>query len=122
VAAALAEARRLDALLGDWALDVAPLAPLDAATLIPATRIKPPVIAGPRRLWAGAAIAAAVTGLLLQTPLRSPVATDARVQVAATTISNVSPAPSAAGESQVLADAEDFATVFTPTADEDQLI
>jgi hypothetical protein len=120
VAAAAAEARQMDALLGAWAADVAPMAPLDAAALIPA----PAMLAAPARprqarWWLGGAVAAALTGLFVQTPWN---AGPPPVEVAATDIPNVSPAPSAAGESEVLADDEVFAAVFTPTADEDQLI
>jgi hypothetical protein len=123
VAAALAEARQLDALLGNWAGDVAPRAPFEAAALIPA----PAVVAAPARQsragwWVGGAIAAALTGLIVQAPWTANAPLPPPVEVAANDIANVSPAPSAAGESEVLADDEVFAAVFTPTADEDQLI
>lgn len=118
-AVALAQARQLDALLGAWAGDVAPGAPLDAATLIPAPVVRP-FFGQRQRWWAGGAMAAAITGLLL---VPSWQATNVPpVEIAANTLSDVSPVPSATGESQDLADAEIFATVFTPTADEDQLI
>jgi hypothetical protein len=123
VAAALAEARQLDVLLGSWAGDVTPMAPLDAEALIPA----PTIVAAPQHRrragwWVGGAIAAALTGLIVQAPWTANAPLPPPVQVAANDVANVSPAPSAAGESEVLADDEVFAAVFTPTADEDQLI
>lgn len=120
VAAAAAEARQLDALLGDWAGDVVPMAPLDAATLIPAPAGAAPAVRRPRAgWWLGGAMAAALTGLIVQAPWNAGAPP---VEIAANNIADVSPAPSAAGESEVLADDEVFAAVFTPTADEDQLI
>lgn len=120
-AAALAEARQFDALLGDWAGDVAPLAPLDATMLIPAPAARP--AASQRQRWlVGGAMAAAIAGLLLVPALQAPAPLAPRVDIAASSFSDVSPVPSATGESEDLADAEAFATVFTPTADEDQLI
>lgn len=119
VAAALAEARGFDTLLKGWATDVAPAAPIDADALIPA-----PAIAAPARRtgwWLGAGIAAALTGLLVATPW-SQAPQGPAVTIAANEIKNVSPVPSATGESEALAETEVFATVFTPTADEDQLI
>jgi hypothetical protein len=121
VAAALAEAKQLDALLGAWASDVAPRAPLDAAALIPAP-VARQTFAQRQRWWVGGAVAAALTGLLFMPDLQAPAPLTPRTQIASNMISDVPPAPSAAGESQVLADEEAFATVFTPTADEDQLI
>jgi hypothetical protein len=120
VAAALAEARGFDTLLKGWATDVAPAAPIDAGTLIPA----PVRAATPSRgasWWLGGAIAAALTGLLVTTPW-SQAPQGPAVTIAANDIPNVSPVPSATGESEALAETEVFATVFTPTADEDQLI
>lgn len=117
VAAALAEAKQLDAQLGAWARDVPPAAPLAATTLVPMTfKLAAPL--RQRRWWAGAAVAAAVATLVV---VQAPSGTTTPVEIA-TVSQNVSPAPSAAGESEVLADAEVFATVFTPTADEDQVI
>ena len=117
VAAALAEARGFDTLLKGWASDVAPASPIDAEALIP--RVATPAR---RTGWLlGAAMAAALTGLLVTTPWnRAP--QGPAVTIAANDIPNVSPVPSATGESEALAETEVFATVFTPTADEDQLI
>jgi hypothetical protein len=126
VAAALVEARQLDALLGAWAVDVAPLAPCDAATLIPVPAVRQTFGQRPfsqrQRWWTGGAVAAAITGLLLMPALQAPSPLAPRTEIATNMISDVPPAPSAAGESEALADEEAFATVFTPTADEDQLI
>jgi hypothetical protein len=66
-------------------------------------------------------MAAALTGLLVTTPWTNAPQGPA-VSIAANDIPNVSPVPSAMGESEALAETEVFATVFTPTADEDQLI
>jgi hypothetical protein len=122
VAAALAEARGFDSLLKGWATDVAPAAPLDAETLIPAPAARTPARPSRAGWWLGGAMAAALTGLLVTTPWNSSAPQAPAVTVAATDIPNVSPVPSATGESEVLAETEVFATVFTPTADEDQLI
>jgi hypothetical protein len=120
VAAALAEARGFDTLLKGWATDVAPAAPLDAETLIPMP-VRTPAPARRTGWWLGGAMAAALTGLLVTTPWTNAPQSPA-VSIAANDIPNVSPVPSAMGESEALAETEVFATVFTPTADEDQLI
>ena len=122
VAAALAEARGFDTLLKGWATDVAPAVPLEADALIPA----PAVFTRPHHKrtgwWLGGAIAAALTGLLVTTPWSNTAPQGPAVTIAANEIKNVSPVPSATGESEALAETEVFATVFTPTPDEDQLI
>lgn len=114
VAAALAAARDLDALLDGWARDIVPMAAIDAAALIPAATVTGP--ADTRRRWfGGAALAAAVA---------AGIAVFAPMQPATTVVaSNNSPVPSATGEGEASgSDAEAFAAVFTPTADEDQII
>jgi hypothetical protein len=121
VAAALAEARDFDSLLKGWATDVAPAAPLDAATLIPAPAVRS-ASSQRQRWWIGSAAAGAAIGLLFLPNLQAQSPSEPPSQIAATMTQNVSPVPSATGESDVLAEAEVFATVFTPTADEDQLI
>ena len=116
VANALAEAAALDALLGDWARTDVVAAPFDAARLTPA----PAVINGarPLRRWlAAGAMAAAVTAAVVLTPLR-PAGLTPATQVAE---NSLSPVPSATAGGGDGSDAE-FATVFTPTVDEDSLI
>lgn len=114
VAAALGQARALDALLGAWAVDVPPR-DFDAVALARAGGGR----SAQRRGWlAGAVMAAAVaTGFAVLAPTSSPPA-----GVASTTgiprAASGAPARVPAGE----ADAEAFATLFTPTADEDELI
>jgi len=120
VAAALAEARSLDALLAGWAGAAAPGTPIDIATLMPAQAARP--LRHHRVWWAGAAAAAAVIALVLQLPPDSSTSVTAPAAVAVASIAHSTPALTAAGQSQAGADAEAFAAVFTPTADEDQLI
>lgn len=111
LAAALAAARDLDSQLATWALDVPAkdFAPLDLATPQPRPRL------APTRWWAGAglaALAAAVTGLaVLAPPPTSQIVADRSANLPIAT-------PASANE----ADFEAFATLFTPTADEDELI
>lgn len=107
VATALAEAQALDAMLDEWAGDVAP-ASFDL-TAIARTPLEP--IERPRRWLAGGALAAAViAGLLVLAPTNSPQSPPSSV-------------PSATASSEAgISDAEAFAVVFTPTADEEDLI
>lgn len=119
VAAALADAIRLDALLCGWARDVAPMAGLDADRLRPLARPAPARV--PRRWFAGGALAAAVAaGIAVLAP------TGRGAAPTPTIATNQPAAPSAAlangAASEATADAEAFVTVFTPTADEDELI
>lgn len=116
IVAALAGARSMDAMLGDWAVGAAPVEPIDLAAItgLPQQRFQS------RPAWrgwfAGGAIAAAFAALALVTPMH----TASTTQVAM--VSNVA-APSATIENGLTgSDADAFATVFTPTADEDELI
>ena len=113
VAAALTDARALDALLGDWA--TAPVAgvPFDA------TRLTSPV-APRRRGWiAAAALAAAAAAAVIFGPTRTVTPTPAAPQIAMNTPQTAMPSAMVSGE-----DSSDagFAYVFTPTVDEDALI
>jgi hypothetical protein len=113
VAAALGEARTLDAVLVDWARDVAP-AEFDAAAIASAA----PVAAMRRGWWAGGMLAAAVAvGLVVLAP--SGPGSGPQAPIVATNAAV--PSATAAG-AELGGDAESFAQVFTPTADEDELI
>lgn len=118
VAAALAEAAQLDALLGGWAqADVATL-PFDSERLIPAVTVPATKPRLPRRWLAAGALAAAVAGAVVLTPMpASAPAPGPRIELA----SPQTPVPSATGASEDGVDAG-FAYVFTPTVDEDALI
>ena len=111
VAAAIAEARQLDALLGGWATAAAPGAvDLAAITRLPQERPA-------RRGWfAGGALAAAVAaGFAVFAAL--PDSTPLQI------VSNDTTVMSATADGDGLgSDAEVFAAVFTPTVDEDELI
>lgn len=119
LAAAIAEARGMDALLSDWARDVAPVdfdaaaIVRDAAVVVPVSK---PVTRPGRRWFAGSALAAAVAaGVLVLAPLGPAPEVE--------TVSVDSPVQSATAEGGALgSDAEAFAYVFTPTLDEDELI
>lgn len=115
IAAALAGARDLDGMLDAWAVDVAPH-DFDALALARAAGGKPSRWHG----WlAGAVMAAAVvTGFAVLTPSGPAVAPG----IAPTTAGSpaASGAPPTAPPSD--ADREAFAMLFTPTADEDELI
>jgi hypothetical protein len=112
VAATLAEARALDVLLADWAGADAPLPLLDVAaiTALPQRRAS-------RRLslWlGGGAVAAALAAILV---LAVPATTPNEPQIAQS-IDTTAPSAAVAGnDSDVV-----FATVFTPTQDEEDLI
>lgn len=114
--AAQADARGLDGLLADWARDVVP-ARFDVSGMV-----RPlPVARGGLRIkrWiAGGVLAAAVAaGIAIFVPMQ-PVSAPA-VQMVATE----SPVSSATAERDSYgSDAEVFAHVFTPTAEEDELI
>lgn len=109
VAAALAEARRIDAALGDWLAEMPVAMPdLDAITR------RPQLPSASRRWWPGAVAAAIVVMLATASAwLIDPGQRAASVpEIAAVT------APSAAAT-----DGEEaFAYVFTPTASEEDLI
>ena len=117
VAAALADARALDALLGDWATADVVAAPYDAARLTPRAK---PVAPAKRRGWlAAGALAAAVAAAVVLTPVgKVTPQTDAPHVAIASPQTTV---PSATVASDTGSDAE-FAYVFTPTVDEDALI
>lgn len=116
IVAAMAEARSMDAMLGDWAIDTASAGQIDLAAItgLPQQTVRSQPI---WRGWvAGGAIAAAVAALAVLTPMH----TASTSQIAM--ISNAT-VPSAMVESGATgSDADAFATVFTPTADEDELI
>jgi hypothetical protein len=120
VAAAVAQARRLDAVLGGWAGDVAPRE-FDLAAITrtpqetPAATRKGPL---PLRWITGGALAAAVAaGLIILAPMQ---------RAADPVVASLSPeksAPSAAATGKAIGnEADAFASVFTPTPDEEELI
>ncbi len=112
VAAALAEARRFDALLAGWARDVVP-SQFDVAAMAGLRQAAPGL---PVKRWiAGSALAAAVAvGVAILAPMQDPA-----MQI----VSTHSPVLSATAEGDAYgSDAEVFAKVFTPTADEDEMI
>jgi hypothetical protein len=117
IAAALAVARALDALLGDWARADVVAAPFDAAQLTP--RAAPVVPARRRGLLAAGAMAAAVAAAVVLVPMAGVTPQPDAPQVAMT--SPQTTVPSATVASDPGSDA-DFAYVFTPTVDEDALI
>ena len=123
VAAAIAGARRLDAALDDWArADMA--AGLDFAAMTAeaqegraAARMTPRKRQWPGRWLAGGALAASVAVAVV---LLGPVRTGAPV---VETVSTISPVPSATAKGgAAVSDAEAFASVFTPTVDEEEVI
>lgn len=117
IAAALADARALDALLGDWATADVVAAPYDAARLTPRVH---PAAPSRRRGWlAVGALAAAVAAAVLLTPVATIAPEPAATQVALN--SPQMTVPSAMVSSDGGSDAG-FAYVFTPTVDEDALI
>lgn len=127
VAAALADARALDALLNEWAATPAPLAGIDAAAIVARPQLPAPQAAGLRPsgsaglrssgsaglrrglVAASVAIVAAIGGWLGVQPA-GPSSTE---------IATAAPpsAAAAAGEADLA-----FAFVFTPTAAEEDLI
>ncbi len=113
VAAALADARALDALLDAWASADVAATPFDAARLVPAG-VQP---APRRRRWIGAgALAAAAAAAVVLMPMgNSPAPVPQGTEIAADL-----PVPSATASPEP-ADAA-FAYIFTPTVDEDALI
>ncbi|MBU6166250.1 MAG: hypothetical protein KGQ52_08950 [Alphaproteobacteria bacterium] len=114
VAAALADARSLDAALADWLAGPVPALAVDVAaiTALPQDRARPAAARWqPAALAASLALVLAVGGWL---GLKSLVGSEAPVTVAA------APPPSAGVE---LAEADAaFAYVFTPTATEEDVI
>ena len=115
VAAALADARQLDALLGDWARDVAPATiDLAAITRLPEAGPAP----RPARRWlAGGLVAAAMAaGIAFLAP-----ATSDNPLIKTVPPPNAVQLATADGDA-FGSDADVFATVFTPTVDEDALI
>lgn len=112
VGAALAEAGELDALLRAWAADV-PVRQFDVATLLPARTIAAPQHSRVLRWASGGALAATIAAVL--------------VIAAPNLVSGVSPLPTrivapletASTDTEPL---EGFALIFTPTADEEDLI
>jgi ferric-dicitrate binding protein FerR (iron transport regulator) len=117
VGAALAEARALDALLTDWAGNAAP-ASFDLAAI---TRTPQEQVARPRRWLAGGALgAAAAAALIVLAPMAGNISTPAAVPSAVA--SNQGIGGEVIGSDGSTVDAEAFAEVFTPTADEEDLI
>ena len=120
VAAAVAQARGLDALLGSWADAVAPRE-FDLAAIARVPQEAPAIVHGSafsRRWITGGALAAAVAaGLIILAPMQR--APDAVVA----SVSPELPAPSAAATGKAIGtEADVFASVFTPTPDEEELI
>jgi ferric-dicitrate binding protein FerR (iron transport regulator) len=107
VGSALAEAQALDAMLADWAGAAVP-ARLDLAAITRSPQERP---AGRRRWLTGGALAAAVAAaVIMVAPMRGPAPTPSSV-------------PSATAMTEAdSSDAEAFGQVFTPTADEEDLI
>jgi len=122
VAAALAEARDMDRLLAQWAGDV-PMRTFDPETLIPAPRqTLAPTGAGwkaPRWLGGGALAASVAAALLLGVPAMQLVAPGSGDAEIAQSSSEPLSLGSASGQGESM---DDFALVFTPTADEEDLI
>ncbi len=114
VATARAEARSLDALLDGWAADV-PLRQFDPQALIPARTIATPHRPLLRWVGGGAVAAALAMALVLTVPGTTP----APQTVTASNMSPESPLESASDSSEPL---DGFALIFTPTADEEELI
>lgn len=118
VAGALAEARQLDALLGDWARDVTPRS-FDVEVLVPVARVDvtSPRPArgwrGPRWLAGGALAASVAVALLLGIGGQEQ---QFAVRDGGTPSLSLE---SASGQPESM---DDFALVFTPTADEEDLI
>ncbi len=122
VAAALADARGLDGLLAEWAaaavpagIDLASITRLPVETLASARRS---ALAPARRWWAGGLVAAAIAaGIAFLAPVTP--AADPMVE----TVSTQTAVQLATAEGDAFgSDADVFATVFTPTVDEDALI
>ncbi|PZN95417.1 MAG: hypothetical protein DCF31_06780 [Alphaproteobacteria bacterium] len=121
VAAALATAREVDALLDDWAatpvagrIDLAAIArlPQQAPPQASAASLRPR-----NRGWImGGAMAAALAGIIALAPFRN----DTTSRVAG--LSNTAVPSATVAATGDGSDAEAFAYVFTPTADEDELI
>lgn len=122
VTAAIAEARGLDGMLDDWALgEVA--ATLDFAAMTAGAQesramVRMPERKGPwpSRWLAGGALAASVAAVVVMMgPVRNVPGT--------ATVSTISSVQSATAKSgAAVSDAEAFASVFTPTVDEEELI
>lgn len=120
VAAALVAAADLDGLLGGWAQAVAP-GDFDLAAIAALPQERPAATRNgpwPRRWIGGGALAAAVAaGLVILAPM--PTTSDPAVA----TLSPTTSVPSATADGNAGgSDAEAFASVFTPTPDEEELI
>ena len=120
VAAALAQAGKLDALLGGWAHDVAPRE-FDVAAIVRVPQEAPEIVRGTafslRWITGGALAAAVAAGLIILAPTqRAP-------DPVVASLSPEKSAPSAAATGKALgSEADAFASVFTPTPDEEELI
>ncbi|GGI93854.1 hypothetical protein GCM10007973_32610 [Polymorphobacter multimanifer] len=116
VATAMAEARELDAMLGDWAGDV-PLRQFEAQALLPARTVPVAASRRPFLRWAGggAVAAAFATVLVLGVPGMPP-------EPQPRTATNVSPELPLGSASDSTEPLDGFALIFTPTADEEELI
>lgn len=117
VAAALATAREVDAMLADWAATpVAGRIDLAAIARLPQQAPASPVASRNRGWIVGGAMAAALAAVMVLAPPRND--TTSRVAgFSNTAVPSATVAAIADGS-----DAEAFADVFTPTADEDELI
>lgn len=133
VVTAIAEARALDAALDDWALgEVA--ATFDFAGMAAGAQERPAMVVagaqqrpamvvagarqGPNRWLAGGALAASIAAVVVMMgPMKSGTAP------MTATVSTNSPVQSATAKGgAAVSDAEAFASVFTPTVDEEELI
>jgi len=117
VAAALADAQALDTLLAGWAADV-PGRQFEAAALIPMSRELPPARRLRARWFAGGTLAASVAAALLLVMPGQQLAEPAGQEFAGQVSSQVS-LGLASGQAVSM---DDFALIFTPTADEEELI
>lgn len=121
VAAAIAEARAIDGLIGDWARDVRP-GDFDTRAIVMAPQVGVAMMPVARRWLAGGALAATLALGLVFAGGRDPVSERmAAAPVVAAKDVTVSTVPSATADGGA-GDAAIFATVFTPTVDEDELI
>lgn len=116
IAAALADAHGLDGLLGAWAQGAAPW-DADIAAITGARRVTGGRFQVSRWVAGGALAAAVAAGILVLAPVQ-PVTTPVQQIVSTNTPVLLATAEGSGSGS----DAEAFATVFTPTVDEDELI
>jgi hypothetical protein len=119
VAAALGEARRFDVMLAGWADDV-PVRRYDADALLPARILRVPQRSRLLRWAGGGAVAAALATLLVLTvPGMLPAPQPTMPANIAPDFPQGSVRDSDSNRAEPL---EGFALIFTPTADEEELI